>query len=441
MHRTEIISKLAEGNYTVRLVFVTNAELDAAGADYVEARQSLTPTLNVWERQKIADVAERTRRPELRPEHVRLTAQTEPTQGDLTATERIAVAVIPANQLVMLPGIDDLTLFSRNVRLFVGRTRINQELRATVQNPDEHRLFPAYHNGLTLLTEKLTIEGSEINLDRIGVVNGCQSLLTLHANREYLTEELKLLVKIIEVPARSDVADKITYRTNNQNAVNLRDQRSGDPIMRDLQREVREAYGNKFAFQIRLGETSNATDVLDNTTAAQLIMACYLHDPAAAVRKIRLFDQDFRRIFNRTIDANKLYLLDLISKAVEGAREDLRPELRASFASVRFTLCYLICKVLDLSEPGKQLQAEPQRWLPEQHDAIVSSLASIAADVVESVNFHVGEEAHDRPDFDPKVEFKSRAGVARVEYEVLKQSRRQAKRDVAYLFQVAPAQR
>jgi hypothetical protein len=132
LRRTDIMSILKEGNFTVRLVFVTNAMLDASGADYVAAQQSVTPALNVWDRQKIADVVERTRRPELRPEHVRLTAQTEPTQGDLTATERIAVAVIPATQLVMLPGIDDLTLFSRNVRLFVGRTRINLELRTTV---------------------------------------------------------------------------------------------------------------------------------------------------------------------------------------------------------------------------------------------------------------------------------------------------------------------
>lgn len=108
---------------------------------------------------------------------------------------------------------------------------------------------------------------------------------------------------------------------------------------------------------------------------------------------------------------------------------------------MRFTLCYLVCKILDLSEPGRQLQSEPQRWLPEQYDAIVNSLALIAADVVESVNFHVGEEALERQDFDPKVEFKSRAGVARVEHEVLRQSRRQAQRDSTYLFQVAPAQR
>lgn len=441
LQRSTVVEKLVEGNYTVSLVFVTNADLDASGEDYVTTRQSLQPGLTVWDRRKNAEVAERTRRPELRPEQVHLTANSEPTHGTLTTTERIAVALIPASQLVMLPGIDDLTLFSRNVRLFVGRTRINQELRSTVRTSDEHRLFPAYHNGLTLLTEHFDIDANDITLDRVGVVNGCQSLLTLHANREYLTDELRLLVKIVEVPAESDVADKITYRSNNQNAVNLRDQRSGDPIMRDLQRDVDQNYHGSFALQIRVGEEIQATDILDNTTAAQLLMACYLKDPASAVRKIRLFDEDFRRIFNRSIDSHKLYLIDMISKAVDGVKDQLLAELRTSFASVRFTLCYLICMVLDLSEAGRQIQESPERWLPEQHDAVAASLAAIAADVVESVNFHVAEEEQEREDFDPKVEFKSRAGVSRVQLEVLRQSRRQAKRDATYLFQVTPANR
>lgn len=41
-----------------------------------------------------------------------------------------------------------------------------------------------------------------------------------------MTDELQLLVKIVEMGSNDTVADLITYRSNNQNAVSLRDQRS-----------------------------------------------------------------------------------------------------------------------------------------------------------------------------------------------------------------------
>src|SRR5690606_40109780 len=67
---------------------------------------------------------------------------------------------------------------------------------------------------------------------------------------------------------------------------------------------------------------------LENSLAAQLIMAAYLNEPWSAVRKVRLFDQDFRRIFNRTVTADRLYLLHLLDSAVVSRRADLRSEER-----------------------------------------------------------------------------------------------------------------
>ena len=88
------------------------------------------------------------------------------------------------------------------------------------------------------------------------VVNGCQSLLALHANRASLTPDLNLLVKAVQLNDSTTLADTITYRSNNQNAVNIRDQRANDPIQRDLQRQVSEHYGSELFFAIRRGEQS-----------------------------------------------------------------------------------------------------------------------------------------------------------------------------------------
>src|SRR5690606_11655493 len=141
---------------------------------------------------------------------------------------------------------------------------------------------------------------------------------------------------------------------------------------------------------------------------------------------VRLFDQDYRRIFNREITPDRLYLLHLIDKAVGAHRQNLRPDLRSSYASIRFSLVHLVCVVLDITEAGKRLLREPEAWLPEEEESVMASLEVIAAEVVDSANYHVAAELDANEDYDPKVVFKSRAGVGRLATDVLRDARRQA---------------
>jgi len=440
--RQEVASKIANGNHVVRLVFVTNAELDKAGSDFVDARRLGSPSLEVWDRAKLTEVAERTQRPALITNTHVLHSSGQPIVLNLTQHARMAVCVVPARELVALPGIEDRTLFSRNVRLYAGTTRINKELRKTVRDLDEHRLFPAYHNGLTLLTREIgKVESDSITLDGVGVVNGCQSLITLYDNSDSITDQLQVMVKVVEIAGDDRVADLITYRSNNQNAVTLRDQRSSDNVMRDLQQSVAETFGKRFAFVTRVGEVVEAAARMENTLAAQLIMAAYLKEPWSAVRKVRLFDQDFRRIFNRQVTPYRLYLLHLIDQAVSSHREALRPDLRASFASIRFTLVHLVCVVLRINDAGTKLLEDPEAWLPEEEAAIVAALNSIAGEVIESANYHVQIERQNDEDYDPKVVFKSQRGVSRLEVDVERDGRRQSVRSDSYLFTVTPAEK
>ncbi len=439
LERQDVRNLVASGDYSLRLVFITNASLDAAGTDYAEAREGAEPVLSIWDRERLVRAAQRTRRPDLRTEELTLVCSSAPITATLTANQTMAIGMVPAKALVQLPGIEDRTLFSRNVRLFAGQTRINRELKKTVNSLDEHRLFPAYHNGMTLLTNKLTVEGNEIQLSGVGVVNGCQSLVTLFENSAAITDELQVLMKVVETGSNDSVADMITYRSNNQNAVTLRDQRSSDTVMRDLQTGVHEVFGNSFALKTRVGEELNAEVIMENTTAAQLILAAYLREPWAAVRKVRLFDQDYRRIFNRGVTPQRLWLLHLIESAVLGSRDLLRADLKASFASVKFTLVYLVAQVLRLSKAGEQMLDRPEDWLPAENDKVVAALRLIAEEVVDSVNYHVKDAISADDTYDPKVAFKSKSGVSHLETDVHRDARRQAARGNSYLFTVTPA--
>lgn len=441
--RLDVQAKVAAGAHATHLVFVTDGTLDDQGNAYVNAVTRNDPPLEVWDQPRLATVARRTRKPDLISGRVTLTAVSAPAVVSASSgAPQLAIGVVPASQLVSLPGIGDLSLFARNVRLSEGRTRINRELGATVDDPTEHELFPAYHNGLTMLTHGLTVSGDTMTLEDVTVVNGCQSLLTLYQHQASLTDNLRLLLKVVQVERTGGISDKITYRSNNQNPVDIRDQRSTDVVQRDLQGQVRERYGTAIFFAIREGENASGLRVLDNKTAAQFLMAIYLKEPWNAVRKVRLFDTDYRRIVNRTVTGDKLYLMDLVIRVVDSHRSGLRDELAASFASVRFALAFLLSQLLRQSERGVLFLESPERWLPDKEKEVIEAVDPLMGDVVKSVNFYVDEERKERAekgeDFDPKVAFKSRASVQDLENQVLRLSGRLALQIQPYWFEVTP---
>lgn len=441
--RNNIKDKVAQGYKVKRLVYVTNANLDSAGTGYVKTVSTQSPSLDVWDRERLAAVADRVRREGMRPETVRLKASSAPLRDDLGGKAKLAVALVPARELMKLPGIADMSLFSRNVRLSVGNTRINKELAATVADPNEHDTFPAAHNGITILTLGLQVRGKTLTLNSVSVVNGCQSMLTLYHAEKAISDQLKVLVKIVELPsADSGLSDTITYRANNQNAVNMRDQRSTDPIQLDLQRHVAESFPGTFAYIIKTGTDTGSAESLDNTLAAQLIVAVYRERPWAAVRKVRLFDEEYHDVFKADISAYTLRLLYLISAAVDAARDDLQGELRSSFASVRFTIAALVADVLRMSPYGQQLLAAPQDWLPAKEKEVRAKLIAVAREVVSSINDYVSSTAkaaaESKSDFDAKTVFKSQQGVAPLQSQLKTQVRWMGGKDPDYLFNVSP---
>ncbi len=440
--RQSVAELVASGSYTTRLVFVTNADLDRAGLDYarVHERPSTGPEVVVFAGSKLGSIAAHRGKPRLLGDAVSFRAVQRPMEQSLTSTESIVVALVSAKELVRLPGIEDQSLFSRNVRLSLGKTRINNELRATVERPSEHLLFPAFHNGLTLLTHGVEVRGRRVQMRGVAVVNGCQSLTTLYALRESITDGMNLLVKVVVVPEESVVADQITYRSNNQNAVSFRDQRSNDPTLRNLQAEVGAEFNGAYFFRIKDGEEPPAGSVvLDNTESAQQIMAVYRSEPWAAVRKIRLFDADFQALFDRRLTASRLVLLHMIDCAALSARQTLRANVQASFASIRFTLQHMIATLLRGTELGRQLLEDPTRWVagPSSREESQAALNEIAVEVAKSMNYYL-ESKDDDIDFDPKAAFKSRAGVQEVTDMAARDADRFRHRGISVYFEVAP---
>ncbi|NJL55365.1 hypothetical protein HC928_09400 [bacterium] len=126
------------------------------------------------------------------------------------------MAYIRASDLLKMEGIADQSLFDWNVRQALGRTDVNKDIEKSVRSQDEHKNFVLYHNGLTVLCESLKFDKENLIINAYSVVNGCQSLTTLYQNQSYISDDLIILTRFIQVAPDSDLATKITNRTNNQ---------------------------------------------------------------------------------------------------------------------------------------------------------------------------------------------------------------------------------
>src|SRR5206468_4705599 len=98
---------------------------------------------------------------------------------------------------------------------------------------------PLYHNGITIVCEKINKdETQKIEFENYVVVNGAQSLTSLYRAKSKITTDLKILVRLVEVHKDEVLEEKITTNSNNQNAIKARDQRSNSKTQLRLKQEV-----------------------------------------------------------------------------------------------------------------------------------------------------------------------------------------------------------
>ena len=186
---------------------------------------------------------------------------------------RAIIAPIKASELVTLEGISDQSLFAYNVRGPLGKTKVNRDIVKSIGNPEIHKYFPLFHNGITIISNDLDYLDGEVSISNYFVVNGCQSLTTIFNNKSKITDDLRILVKFIKMDPASTQAADITQFSNNQNAVKSRDFKANHPIQIRLQNEFNEKYKGQYSFEIKRGESVNEGVVISNEDSGLYLMA------------------------------------------------------------------------------------------------------------------------------------------------------------------------
>jgi AIPR protein len=414
IERLDLANKIDD--YELKGVFVSNTELDANGEDYLRSHSGI----RFIGRQELINTFISSDRDTKVPKPLRFDISGhEASTYVVDKTNKAVIAPLKAAELIRMDGISNQALFALNVRGPLGKTQVNRDIAKSVQDKKRHKLFPLFHNGITIIADKVQTTDDDIRIENYYVVNGCQSLSELYKNRAHITDNLRVLVKLIEIDASSDLSETVTIFSNNQNGVKARDFKSNNPIQIRLQNEIRSQYGKEFHYEIKRGEDNAGKKTITNELAGLYLLAFDLKRPWDTHRKYQIFEDEHAVVFGRpAVDAHRIILCALLAERVSAAIQKLDNSLFAKYVLTRFLILYILRLILEDDPLGKKLIADPSQYVSDEkmRAALLAALDKVLNDVVIDLNAELAQVGED---FDYRGKLRDEVWVKALAHHIL----------------------
>lgn len=307
---------------------------------------------------------------------------------------KAVIAPIKALDLVQLDGISDQSLFIFNVRGPLGKTQVNKDIVKSIKDSNTHKLFPLFHNGITVICGKLENDKNKIEINNYYVVNGCQSLDSLYENRNVLTDNLRILTKFIKMDISSPLSEQVTRYSNNQNGVKPRDFQANNSIQIRLQNEFRECYTGQYFFEIKRGEIPDKGLLISNEDAGLYLMSFDLKEPWATHRKYQVFDEKYADLFARPeVSATRIVLCHVMMEVIDEFSEKLENKLFSKYALTKRAILYIIRSIIEKDEIGREVLTKPHMFVREEQkrNYFRECIKKIVSDIIVDINAEVRE--------------------------------------------------
>ena len=130
-------------------------------------------------------------------------------------------------------------VFEDNIRDFLGDDNdVNESMNETLNDVNSIMKFGLLNNGITIVTEDISVTGDCVSVTNYQIVNGCQTSHILYQNRE-LPEINKVYIPIRIIATDDDeIKNEITTATNNQTAI----KKEQLAALSDYQRNLEQYY-------------------------------------------------------------------------------------------------------------------------------------------------------------------------------------------------------
>lgn len=401
------VKELIEAGYTVEGIFCCNVELNDDGKEYLNS----APRIDVYDAKRIAnEFVDLDASTGINDAFEFNTSDTEVIKYETAESVSARIFLANALQLTHMKGIADHSLFSQNVRLALGNTKVNKSLAASIRDKTEHKNFPLYHNGITLLCSSIDESYTErLVVQDYVVVNGAQSLTSLLNSKSNITDDLRILVKVVALGDDDHLSEKITHNSNNQNAIKARDQKSNNPIQQRLKKEVANLQNSNFVLEVKQGEVNQNKDVLRNEDAGLALLAVDLGEPWTCHQKYKIMDDAHARIFGRSdVSGAKLVFCHLLVESMRNVLDEFKDPVFGHYNLTKYFLAHSVRCILDENDEIKAIFRDPSK-LFEKNKAVsfVETFAGIASTTVVDLTAEIEEHVENNGTFDHKRDLKS----------------------------------
>lgn len=332
---------------------------------------------------------------------------------------KVIIAPIKAKELIKLQGISDQSIFALNVRGPLGRTSVNRDIVSSIRDPKKHKLFPLFHNGITITCGTITDTSEKITISNYFVVNGCQTLDSLYKNQVALSDDLRILTRFVQMDVSSDLAKMVTEYSNNQNATKPRDFKANDPIQIRLQNEFEQFYKGQYSFEIKRGEDPRVGEIISNEVAGLYLMCFDLKEPWATHRKYKIFDEKHADLFGRPeVTADRIVMVYEIMKPIAIGAQRINNKLLGKYALTRYAMLYMLRCVLESDNLGQELLRNPIPFVRNKLDReyLMQCIGKIVNDMVIDIN---AEASQYGDDFDYRGKLRDEGWVKHLSQEVV----------------------
>jgi hypothetical protein len=328
------------------------------------------------------------------------------------------VLPVQAKELVRMSGIEDGSLFSQNVRQSLGNTKVNRAMRKSVEDKDQHQFFPLYHNGVTILCGKATKSDDKLTISEYVVVNGAQSISTFKKAEKHLSDDLRVMAKIVELND-SSLAKDITINSNNQNSIKPRDLKSTNEVQLRLKNEFDQKFKGKYSYEIKRGEINDSGAVLiTNEEAGRLLLAFDLLEPESCHQVYKLFDDKYTEIFARpAVTASRIVFLHEIMQVIFACMSDIDYKPLSKYGLTRFFLMSVVSEAMRKDSGMTSLVRNPGSISTETMQALIEAVRETLVSMVIDLNYEVKERGDS---FDYKGDLKSPTKIKELRDSLLK---------------------
>lgn len=248
---------------------------------------------------------------------------------------RVLVGKIAVREIAELFNRNHDLLLERNIRRYLGlhANRINSSIHQTLIDDDKQSNFYFFNNGITMVCQKFrhnALQGDnyQLRLDNIQIINGGQTCKTIQQtlndpNNQHSYDNVYVLLRLYELAEDDrDFIQEITYATNSQNPVDLRDLRSNDPMQYQLETGIHQL---GYTYKRYRDDIASTNKQITSSITAEAVMAVWRKKPhQSKFRRRELFGKLYETVFNNLTPVQAV-LAVLIYRMAENERK--RPTL------------------------------------------------------------------------------------------------------------------